>query len=305
MYILETKAFSPQFNARQNFVKIQYSQIETMISQGLSVAEISQKTKTHPTSIYKFLRLIGINPPCKQKKINQTNIDNILLANIKLFIDKNLTIEDIAKKTGCKIKEINNWLNKNGHKIKKLMRVEMFKSGMSARQVAEECKISIERAFQLKRDFIHENLLQEESQMKRGVQIQNDLRSGMKTKEVAKKYKLSPSAIYKYKKQGNISQETVSEVRKRQILAMIREGLGIREMARQLGVSSEVIKNEIKKHNLKPLMIESRDRIEDMILADAESGIYLEKLAEIYGYSKRTISNKIKRAKARNNKLSN
>lgn len=283
----------------KNFLAKNSIKIESMIDSGATIKEIAQTFNTDIQSIYRFLRIKKINPPQRQKKAHSESINNVLLANIKLFIDKNLTIEAIAKKTKCSIKEINNWLTENEQKIKSLLRLEMFKSGMTAKEVANECGITRARALQLKKEFQDKKLLPSDEHKKMVADIQHDIRSGMPTKELTKKYHLSESSIYRYKKIGGITEEEIFPVRKLQMIAMIREGLGIRDMANQLGVSETVVKTAINKYDLKSLMNEVREKIETMIFEDAQNGVFLETLAEKYGYSKRTISYKIKRYKER------
>ena len=304
MKINTTIQYQPVFERNpNNFLLKNSTKIEQMLESGATVKEIASTFNTDIQAIYRFLRIKKINPPQRQKKAYVENINNVLLANIKLFVDKNLTIEAIAQKTKCTVKDINTWLTNNEHNIKSLLRLEMFKSGMSIKEVANECGITIERAGQLKRKFQKENLISSGEQRKKTNDIQNDIRSGMTTKELTKKYKLSESSIYRYKKIGKITKDEITPIRKQRMIAMIKEGLGIRDMARQLEVSEAAVKFTIKKHGLKELMNEVREKIELMIFEDAQKGVYLDALAKKYGYSKRTISYKIQRCKERLEKL--
>lgn len=300
MNINSIPQYQPTFNRNpKNFLLKNKVQIVSMLESGASVKDVATRFNTDVQAIYRFLRISNINPPQKQKKEHSSIVNNILFANIRLFIDKNLSIEAISKMTECTVKEINAWLTDNENKVKSLLRLEMFKSGMSPKEVAKSCGITLERALQVKRGFQGENLLASGEHEKMVADIQNDIRAGVSTKEIAKKYKLSESSIYRYKRKGGITEEDIYPVRKFQMISMIREGLGIREMARQLDVSEEIIKRAVRKYDLKDMMRDVRDKIEDMILEDSQNGVFLETLAHKYGYSKRAISYKINRAKER------
>ena len=300
MDIIKPVSYQTTFTRKpSNYLKSHQSEIKQMIASGIPVAQIAKDLDTNALNLYRFLRTIGVNPTCKFKKAREVQLNEKILENIKLFIDKNLSLETIATLLNCSVQEINNCLNLNGYKIKSLLRLEMFKSGMTPKQVAIECGISREWALKIKNAFQKEKLLPPDEPSKRVDSIKKDIKEGMKTKVLAKKYELSPSSIYRYRKLGGITPELIAENRKNQILVMAREGLGVRAMAKELGVSEEVVKKIIKTYDLKPQITAFRENIEDRILADAKRGVFLEKLAEIYGYSERTISNKLKRARER------
>ena len=114
MKINTTIQYQPVFERNpNNFLLKNSTKIEQMLESGATVKEIASTFNTDIQAIYRFLRIKKINPPQRQKKAYAENINNVLLANIKLFVDKNLTIEAIAQKTKCTVKDINTTLIKS------------------------------------------------------------------------------------------------------------------------------------------------------------------------------------------------
>ena len=274
-------------------------QIKSMLNDNCSIKTIAETLQVSTQMLYRYLTIKGIKTPRKIRKEHSKDVFETLFAKFKTITNPNINTTELAKETGFSTKEIKNWLAENANYIKRLIRLDLLKQGKSNEEIAKECGITERRVLQIRKELENKNLLPKpQSKKDRENAIVQDLKNGVPVKEIAKKYNVKINIVYHYKQKHNIQKSDIIPVIRNKILELARNGLSIRQIAKELGKTEKAISNNIIRYDLRGELESIKDSIKTEIYKNFQQGLSLEELCTLYGYSKRKICYILKSKKA-------
>jgi len=248
---------------------------------------------------------------------NKNKLDKIDLEILKL-VEKGLTQNEISKRTGLSIGSISYRLKKmrdNGIVIIKHPRIsksiinekiiELAKKGLKQKEIANELNLSNSNVSTRISNMRARGIIIPKKSQFDELKIIELLKEGLSINEIAQKMGLCSASISKkiekMRRNGiEIPSKIEHDIINRNIVELMKNGLSITEISRELGISGQTIASRIRKMKKNGIIfptIPKTNVTDEQIIELLSDGISQKEIAKRLNLSNSNISMRIKKMK--------